>query len=84
MGVLDVEDRVVLRLLGDLGEVEIQGRVVLAREHDEADDVAADLVDHVAQGDDAPRPLAHPHRRAAVEQVDQLADADVERSPRPR
>ena len=49
MGVLDVEDRVVLRLLGDLGEIEIERRVVLARQHDEADHVLADLVDHVAQ-----------------------------------
>ena len=78
MGVLDIEDRVVLRLLGDLGQVEIERRVVLAGQHDEADYVPADLVDHVAQGDDATRPLAHLHRHAGVEQVDQLAKPDVE------
>ncbi len=79
MGVLDVEDGVVLRLLGDLGEIEFQGLVVLAGQHDEAKDVLADLVDHVAQGDDAPGPLGHLQRLAAVQQVDQLADLDVER-----
>ncbi len=52
MGVLYVEDRVVLRLLGDLGEVEIERLIVAPCQHDEAEDVAADLVDHLAQGDE--------------------------------
>jgi hypothetical protein len=53
MRVLNVEDRVVLRLLDHLGEVEIEGGVVLPVQHHEPHGVAADLVDHLAQGDDA-------------------------------
>ena len=81
MGVLDVEDRVVLRLLRHLGEVEVERRVVLAGQHDEADDVAPDLVDHVAERDDAAGALAHLQRPALVEQVDELAEPDVELRP---
>ena len=80
VGVLHIEDRVVLRLLGDLGEVEIERLVVPPRQHDEAKDVLADLVDDFAQGDERPGALRHAHRHALVEQIHQLADLDVERS----
>ena len=75
MRVLHIEDRVVLRLLGDLGEIEFEGLVVLAGQHDEAEDVLADLVDHLAQGDEGAGALRHAHRLALVEQVDELASA---------
>ncbi len=84
MGVLHVPYGIVARLLGHLGEVEVERRVVLAGQHDEADDVLADLLDHVAQGDDPAGALRHPERLAAVQQVDQLADLDVELRPAPR
>ena len=54
VAVLDVEHRIVARLLDHLGEVEIEHRVVLAVEHHEADGVAADLVHHLAQRDEVP------------------------------
>ena len=44
MGILDVEDRIVLRRLDHLGEVEIHLRVGLAGQHGEADHVLADFV----------------------------------------
>ena len=50
MRVLHIEHRIVLRLLDHLGEIEIEHGVVLAIEHHEAHGVAADLVDHLAQG----------------------------------
>jgi len=50
MGVLDVEHRVIARLLGHLCVVKIERRVVLARQHDEAHDIFADFVDQIAQG----------------------------------
>ena len=43
VGHLHVEDRIIARLLDHLGEVEIQGRVVLAKQHHEADRVAAEV-----------------------------------------
>ena len=49
MAVLDVEHRIVARLLDHLGEVEIEHRVVLAVEHHEAHGVAADLIHDLAQ-----------------------------------
>ena len=75
-GVLHVEDRIVLRLLRHLGEVEVERRVVLAVEHHEADRVAADLLDHLAQRDELARPLRHAHRLAVAVELDQLAEQD--------
>ena len=79
MGVLNIKDRIVPGLLDHLGEVEVQCGVVLAGQHDEAKDVLADLADHVAERHDAPGPLRHLQRLAAIHQVDQLAEANVER-----
>jgi hypothetical protein len=50
--VLNIEYRVLARLLDHLGKVEIEHRIVLAVEHHEADGILADLVDHLAQGDE--------------------------------
>ena len=78
MGVLHVEHRVLARLLHDLGVVEIQRRVVLAGEHDEAHHVLADFVDEVAERHKRPGALGHLHRFAVVEHPDHLAELDVE------
>ena len=45
MPILDIEDGVVAGLLDDFGQVEIEGRVILAVEHHESHGVFADLVD---------------------------------------
>ena len=52
VGVLDVEDRIILRLLDDLGEIEFERRIVLAEKHHEAHGIDADLVDDFAQRDE--------------------------------
>ena len=57
MRVLNVEDRVILALLDHLGEVEVERRVVLAHQHDEADGVRANLIHDFAKSHEVPRPL---------------------------
>ena len=81
IGILHVEDRVVLRLLHHLVEIEIQRHVVLARQHHETGDIGADLIDHVAQGDERARAFRHLERRAVFPQLDQLHQLDVQRHP---
>ena len=81
MGILDVEDRIVLRRLDHLGEIEIHLRVVLAGQHGEADDVPADLLDHFGEGDEAARALRHLDQLAAAQQPHHLDELDVERGP---
>ena len=54
MRVLDVEDRVIFRLLRHLGEVEVERLQLLAVQHHEADGVAPDLVHHIAQVTNVP------------------------------
>ncbi len=79
-GVLHVEDRIVLGLLGHLGEVEVERRVVLAVEHHEADRVAADLLHHLAQRDEVAGALSTSDRLATPEELYELA----EQQPRDR
>ena len=79
MGVLHVEDRVVLRLFDHLGQIELQLGVVLAEQHHEADGVDADLVHDIAQRDELAGALRHLDRLARSHQFDQLAQLDVER-----
>ena len=79
MGILDVEDRIVLRRFDHLGEVEVHLRVVLARQHGEADDVLADFLDDLGQGDEAARALGHLDQLAVAQQPDHLHQLDVER-----
>ncbi len=76
--VLNIEYRVVLRLLHHLGEVEIERRVILAIQHHEAHGIAADLVHHLAQGHERAGALGHAHGLAGPEQAHQLAHLDVE------
>src|SRR3546814_4818290 len=61
MGVLDVEDRIVLRLFDDLGEIEIELRVGPPREHDEAHDVLADFLHHIGQSHEIARARSEEH-----------------------
>ena len=78
MGVLHVEDRVVVG--GLRPEVEVDVEVGLERVAHEcvAGCVDADRLDQVEQRDDVAGALAHPHDRAVAEQVDHLADDDLE------
>ena len=48
MGILDIEHRIVARLLDHFGEVEVHWRVRLACQHGEADGIAPDLVHHLS------------------------------------
>src|SRR3954465_9000172 len=57
MTVLDIEDRVVARLLDHFGKVKIEHRVVLAVQHHEADRVLADLINDFTQRYELPCPL---------------------------
>ena len=57
MAILNIENRIVARMLDHLGEVEIEDGVILAVEHIEAHGVAPDFVHHFAQRDELPRPL---------------------------
>ena len=81
MGILDVEDRIVLRRLDHLGEVEIHLRVGLAGQHGEAHHVLADLVDDIGQSDEIARALRHLDRLAGAQQPHHLDELDVERGP---
>ncbi len=61
VGVLNVVNRVVVRLRA--GEVDVKGqlRIGAARRQEEARGIAADFVDQVAHGDVAARPLRELH-----------------------
>ena len=72
MGILDVEDRVVLRRLDHLGEVEVHLGIGMPGQHGEAHDVLADLADDVGEGDEIAGALRHLHRLAIAEQPDHL------------
>ncbi|MNT62451.1 hypothetical protein D3C72_2001730 [compost metagenome] len=74
MGILNVEDRIVLRLFRHLGEVEVERLAVLAIEHHEAHGVGADLLHHFAQGDEVAGTLRHLHRLAVAVELDELAE----------
>ena len=78
VAVLDIEHRVLARLLDHLGEVEVEHGVVLAIEHHETHGVAADFVDDLAQRHEISGALRHFHRFARTQQLDQLDDLDVE------
>jgi hypothetical protein len=72
MRILHVEDGVVgALLLGEL-EIELELAVGLAQQEEEAGRVGADLVEHLAQGDELAGALAHPHGLAAAGEVDEL------------
>ena len=78
MGVLDVEDRVVHALLGDLFEVEGLTAVDRLHEVGEASGVGTDLGDDVVERDEITRPTAHLHFFPTAGEVDHLGDGDLE------
>src|ERR1700704_5478249 len=78
MGVLNVEDRVVPRLLGDLGEIEIERCVVLPVEHHETNGASAHLVYDLPQRDERPGTFGHLDRLASAKQANELTNLDVE------
>jgi len=78
MGVLNIENRVIAGLFGHLGEIEIERRIILAGQHDKTHHILANLVDHLAQGDEGAGAFRHFYLLALVEQIDELADFDVE------
>ena len=77
MRILHIENRVILRRLDHLGEVEIERRVGALGQHHEAHHVLADLVHDIGERDEVARALAHLHRLAAAEQPDHLDELDV-------
>ena len=82
-GVLDVEDRVVGGLARPQVEVDVDAWLSVLRAHQRvAAGVDPDGVDEVLERDDRAGALAHPERLAAAQQVDQLADEDLEVDPR--
>src|SRR5579872_582572 len=78
VSVLNVEDRVVPRLLDHLGKIEIKDRVVLPVEHHEADGILADFVDHLAQGDEIAGALGHLYGFAVTQESHELDDLHVQ------
>ena len=79
MGVLHIENRVILRLLGHLVEIKVQRRVVLPGQHVEPRHVRPHLLDDVAQSDERPRPFRHLERLAILVELHQLRQLDIQR-----
>ena len=78
VSVLDVEHRVLARVLDHLDQIEIKGGVVLAVEHVEAHRILADFLDHLAQSHELPCPLRHLHGLAGAEQAHELDELYVQ------
>ena len=76
--VLHVEDGVLVAAPGQQVEVEVDAGVRRRARQRVAGGVDADGLDQVVDGDDGARPLAHPDRLAVLDQVDHLADEDLE------
>ena len=78
MGVLDVEDRIVGRLPGGHGEIEVERAVVAAREEGEARGVPPHLLEQLFHQDEFAAALGHAHWLAVAQEGDELDDEDVE------
>ena len=81
MRILNIEHRVVLRLLEHLCHVEVERRIVLAIEHHEAHGVGADLGDEIGQRLEVAGALRHAHGLDIAEQLHELAETDIELDP---
>ena len=79
MRVLDVVHRVLARLLARQPDVEVDGAIVRALEHEEPRGVYADLVEQVIERDEVPTPLGHGERLPALDQVHELQDRRLHR-----
>ena len=73
VGVLDVEDRVLVRLRGDQVEVDGLPGVERLQQEREPSDVGADRVDEVVEQHEVAGPLREPHLLAALHERDELA-----------
>src|SRR6476469_10137527 len=80
MGVLNIEHRIVARLLSDFDEIEIARRVVLPVQHHEANGPSAHFVHDLPQRDERPGTLRHLDRLSAAKQAHKLTKLDVELS----
>ena len=82
MGVLDVEDGVLRRLLRREVDVDLDRLVVPPRDEIPASRIDADLVDEVVEKDDVAAPFRHLRRLAALRQVHELVDQHLQRVAR--
>ncbi len=80
MGVLDVKNRIVLALLFDQRKVEIERRVVAPEQQHETGRIHTDFFHNISKCHQVTGPLAHFHRIAIPQQLDQLAEPHVGRS----
>src|SRR3546814_19670802 len=78
MRILHVENRIILRLLGHLGKVEVERLGAFPVEHHEAYGIAPDLVHDVATRDEIAGPLRHLDRLAIPVELHELAEQDGE------
>ncbi len=76
--VLHVVDRVLVAVLGPQVDVEVDRRVGRVAGERVAGGVDADGLDDVLQGHHGPHALGHPHRSALLQEVDHLADEDLQ------
>jgi hypothetical protein len=76
--VLDVVDGVVHRLLRHDREVHVDRRVEVLAQEVVAGDVRTDLLERLVERDHLAGALGEPHRLAVAQQVDELADADLD------
>jgi hypothetical protein len=79
VGVLDVKNRIVACLGDDLIEVEFHLGIGFAGQHGEADRILADLIDQVAQRDEAAGTFGHPDGLPAANNVHNLAQHNLQR-----
>ena len=78
VGVLHVEDGVLVGVLGQQVQINVDHRVRRGPGECIARGVDSHGLDEILQHHDGPRSLAHPHRFAVLDQVDHLADQDLE------
>src|SRR4029078_8240141 len=76
--VLYVVDGILGRLPPGQLEVEVDRRVVRAREHEPAGRVDPDLADQLVEGDEVAAPLGHRRARAALYHVDEPHEWDLQ------
>ena len=81
MGILDVKYRIILGLFNHFAQVELQGRIVLAKKHHEANRVHAHFINDVTQRYEFPGAFRHFHGLAIAHQLNQLTELDIEPGP---
>jgi hypothetical protein len=72
MNILDIIHGVVVGFLFGQIQVKVQRAVIVAGQKDKPGRVAADLPDHIGQGDELTGPGRHGHGLAGPQQIDQL------------